>query len=465
MAPHKPQSSDFRSLSLRAELLKSLDSLGYEKMTAVQAESLPITLVGRDILAQAETGSGKTAAFGLSILNALDPKSYSTQSLVICPTRELADQVSVEIRQLAKFMPNIKLLTLCGGKPLGTQLNSLKRHPHIIVGTPGRLLQHLKKGSLNLKNTSAIVLDEADRMLSMGFIDDIEIIIQECPDERQTLLFSATYPEEILKISSSYQQQPTTLTIQSSAKSASIKQEFYHASRDNRLEKLNSILKETKPGSTLIFCNQKAQAQQLQADLIKIGHHALSLHGDLEQFDRDQTLIRFANHSTSILVATDVAARGIDVEKLELVVNYELPAEAETYIHRMGRTGRAGLGGLAVSLVLPNEEYRFKRIMKLLEVSIEIKDIPAQKREAEFKLYPPNTTLFINSGRKHKISAGDFVGALTATREIVGESLGKINILENMSYIAIKNNASKAALKILSETKIKGRKIRAKKLN
>jgi ATP-independent RNA helicase DbpA len=434
-------------------------------MTAVQAESLPITLAGKDILAQAETGSGKTAAFGLRILNTLDSKKYSTQSLVICPTRELADQVSIEIRQLAKFMPNIKLLTLCGGKPLGAQLNSLKRHPHIIVGTPGRILQHLKKGSLNLKNTSTVVLDEADRMLSMGFIDDIEIIIQECPNDRQTLLFSATYPEEILKISSSYQQQPTTLSIKPAAKTASIKQKFYHASRDNRLEKLNSILKEIGPESTLIFCNQKAQAQQLQADLVKIGHHALSLHGDLEQFDRDQTLIQFANRSTSILVATDVAARGIDVEKLELVVNYELPAEAETYIHRMGRTGRAGREGLSASLVLPSEEYRFKRIMKLLEVDIDIDNMPDQSIESEFKLHPPNTTLFINSGRKHKISAGDVVGALTATKEIEGDSLGKINILENISYIAIKNTSSKAALKILSEVRIKGRKIRAKKLH
>jgi ATP-independent RNA helicase DbpA len=463
--PHIPQSSDFSSLPLRAELLESLNLLGYKKMTAVQAESLPITLAGKDILAQAETGSGKTAAFGLRILNTLDSKKYSTQSLVICPTRELADQVSIEIRQLAKFMSNIKLLTLCGGKPLGAQLNSLKRHPHIVVGTPGRLLQHLKKGSLNLKNTSTVVLDEADRMLSMGFIDDIEIIIKECPNERQTLLFSATYPEEILKISSSYQQQPTTLSIQSSAKTASIQQKFYHASRENRLEKLNSVLREVRPESTLIFCNQKVQTQQLQADLIKIGHHSLSLHGDLEQFDRDQTLIRFANRSTSILVATDVAARGIDVEKLELVVNYELPAEAETYIHRMGRTGRAGHEGLAASLVLPSEEYRFKRIMKLLKVDIDIENLPDKTKESEFKLYPPNTTLFINSGRKHKISAGDVVGALTATKEIEGDSLGKINILENASYIAIKNNSSKAALKILSETKIKGRKIRVKRLN
>ncbi|MDG2118864.1 MAG: ATP-dependent RNA helicase DbpA [Gammaproteobacteria bacterium] len=465
MEPHNPQSSDFSSLSLRAELLESLNLLGYKKMTPVQAESLPITLAGKDILAQAETGSGKTAAFGLRMLNTLDSKKYSTQSLVICPTRELADQVSIEIRQLAKFMPNIKVLTLCGGKPLGAQLNSLKRHPHIIVGTPGRILQHLKKGSLNLKDTSTLVLDEADRMLSMGFIDDIEFIIQECPDERQTLLFSATYPEEILKISSSYQQQPTTLTIQSSAKTANIKQKFYHASRDDRLEKLNAILKKFRPESTLIFCNQKAQAQQLQADLIKIGHHALSLHGDLEQFDRDQTLIRFANRSTSILVATDVAARGIDVEKIELVVNYELPAEPETYIHRMGRTGRAGHEGLAASLVLPSEEYRFKRIMKLLKVDIHIDSMPVQPRESVFKLYPPNTTLFINSGRKHKISAGDIVGALTATKEISGDSLGKINILENISYIAIKNTSSKAAIKILSEIRIKGRKIRVKNLN
>jgi ATP-independent RNA helicase DbpA len=285
----------FSSLAIRAEILSSIQSIGYQSMTPVQAQSLPVLLEGQDLLAQAKTGSGKTAAFAIGLLNKLEEKTYQTQALVICPTRELADQVSQEIRRLASAIANTRIVTLCGGKPMGPQLASLKREPHIVVGTPGRILKHLSKATLKLDGLKTLVLDEADRMLDMGFLEDIMHIIDDIPRQRQTLLFSATYPDEIERISRAVQKNPVDIRVETSNYNEQIKQVFYQVENINRSKTLIDVLEHYNSESTLVFCNQKQQCQDLVDELNQHGFHALALHGDLEQFDRDQVLVQFAN--------------------------------------------------------------------------------------------------------------------------------------------------------------------------
>lgn len=434
-------------------------------MTPVQAQCLPVLLDNQDLLAQAKTGSGKTAAFAISLLNKLDVPTYQTQALVLCPTRELADQVSNEIRRLARTIPNTKILTLCGGKPMGTQLASLERDPHIVVGTPGRILKHLNKGTLILDNLKTLVLDEADRMLDMGFLEDIMLIIDFTPRQRQTLLFSATYPDEIQRISNAVQINPIDIRIETSHYNEQIKQVFYEVVKDQRVNTLIALLKHYQPESSLVFCNQKGQCQQLANELKRGGFHALALHGDLEQFERDQVLVQFANKSTSILIATDVAARGLDIKELAMVINYDITHDPEVHIHRIGRTGRAGSDGLAISLFMPSEQFRVKAIEEYQGSPAKIEKVSALKSQENFKLYPPMVTLFVNAGRKDKIRAGDLLGALTADSNLPAKRIGKINIFDKIAYIAVEQQVAKQALNVLTEGKIKGRKFRARRLD
>ena len=352
----------FATLSLRPELLASIAALAYESMTPVQAQALPHLLSGKDLIAQAKTGSGKTAAFAVGLLNKLDAQLYSTQALVLCPTRELAEQVAVEIRRLASAIPNIKLLSLCGGKPMGPQLASLRRDPHIVVGTPGRILKHLEKQTLHLGAVETLVLDEADRMLDMGFLEDITRIIDAIPASRQSLLFSATYPEGIKEISGSVQRDPIEIRVEDSHHSPDIEQVFIKVEKSERIQTLFNVLAHYQPESTLIFCNTKQQCHDLRRELRELGLQALALHGDLEQFERDQVLTQFAGKSASILIATDVAARGLDVKELAAVINFELSRDPEIHIHRIGRTARAGSKGLAVSLVAAADKRHLKAI-------------------------------------------------------------------------------------------------------
>ena len=433
-------------------------------MTPVQAECLPLLLDNQDLLAQAKTGSGKTAAFAITLLNKLESKNYQTQALVICPTRELADQVGNEIRRLARTIPNTKILTLCGGKPMGTQLASLERDPHIVVGTPGRILKHLNKASLKINSLKTLVLDEADRMLDMGFLEDIMLIIDFVPGDRQTLLFSATYPDEIQRISNAVQRNPADIRVETSHHSKQIKQVFYEVEKNRRTETLIALLKHYQPESSLVFCNQKLQCQQLADELKQSGFHALALHGDLEQFERDQVFVQFANKSTSILIATDVAARGLDIKELAAVINFDITHDPEIHIHRIGRTGRAGSEGLAISLFMPSEQFRVKAIEEYQGIPAHIEKQSELKSPENFKLYPPMATLFVNAGRKDKIRAGDLLGALTADGALPGKSIGKINIFDKIAYVAVEQSLAKQALQILSEGKIKGRKFRARRL-
>ncbi len=433
-------------------------------MTPIQAQSLPAILKGKDLLAQAKTGSGKTAAFAIGLLHKLEARTYQTQALVLCPTRELADQVSNEIRRLARAIPNTKITTLCGGKPIAPQLASLEHHPHIVVGTPGRVLKHLQKKSLQLDGLKTLVLDEADRMLDMGFYEDIMRIIDKTPRQRQTLLFSATYPNKIKEISDAIQNSPVDVRVETVHEQNKIKQVFYEIQKGHRTKTLVSLLQHYRPESSLVFCNRRQQCQELANELRQQGLHAVALHGDLEQKERDQVLIQFANKSCSILVATDVAARGLHIDDLQAVINFELSPDPEIHIHRIGRTGRAGNEGLALSLFISAEQYKLKAIKEYIKQPVKIEKTSSLKTRENFRLDPPMVTLCIHGGRKEKVRAGDILGALTANTNIPGKKIGKIDISDNVSFVAVEYAIAKQALKILSEGKIKGRKFKVRKL-
>ena len=456
------KSNLFSTLSLRDELLQSISALDYKIMTDIQMQALPPLLKNRDILAQARTGSGKTAVFAIGLLNKLNIQSYFTQAIVVCPTRELSNQVAIEIRKLASTIANTRVVTLCGGKPMGPQLASLKRDPHIIVGTPGRILKHLEIGTLKLNRIETLVLDEADRMLDMGFYDDILNIINVTPLSRQTLLFSATYPEKIKQVSDRVQIKPKDIRIESSHDIPEINQIFYQVDKSHRIKVVYKLISHYELESILIFCNTKLLCQQLVTDLKPYNINALALHGDLEQFERDQILTQFSSKACSVLIATDVAARGIDVTDLSAVINFELSFDPELHIHRIGRTGRAGAKGLALSLFSNNERQRLEAIEEYQGKKINIDDSHSLSNSLNFKLYPPMVLLFINGGKKEKLRAGDLLGALTANDGITAKQVGKITLFDKFSYVAIDHKVSKLALNTLNNNNIKGRKFRVR---
>ena len=454
----------FSALHLKAPLLKNLASLGYTAMTPIQAHSLPLILAGKDVIAKAKTGSGKTAAFGIGLLTHLETGNSRVQALVLCPTRELADQVGKELRRLARFTDNIKVLTLCGGVPFGLQLSSLEHGAHVVVGTPGRLLDHLRRGGLDLGFLRTLVLDEADRMLDMGFQDEISALISAAPKKRQTLLFSATYPEEIAAMSALVQREPVEVSVDEAHDEGAIEQLLFEVDQEGRTAAVARILGHYRPESTLIFCNTRLECQEVAAALVKLGFSALAIHGDLEQRERDQVLVRFANRSVSVLVATDVAARGLDIKDLAAVINYELSRDAEIHVHRIGRTGRAGEQGLALSLATAQESRRVQAIEGALENSIPRGELESLGVAAGKPLSPPMVTLCIDGGRKNKLRPGDILGALTGENGITGSEVGKIDVLELHSYVAIVRSSIELALACLGKNKIKGRFYKVRKI-
>ena len=456
--------SAFNTLPLSAAMLANLESLGYAQMTPIQAQSLPVILKGGDLIAQAKTGSGKTAAFGIGLLNPINPRYFGCQALIMCPTRELADQVAKEIRRLARGEDNIKVLTLCGGVPFGPQIASLEHGAHIIVGTPGRIQQHLSKGTLVLDGLNTLVLDEADRMLDMGFYDAIEEIIEQTPSRRQTLLFSATYPAGIGQLASKFMRSPQQVKVESLHTDSQIEQRFYEISPEERLTTVTRVLGHFRPQSCVAFCFTKQQCQELVEHLAAKGISAAALHGDLEQRDRDQVLTLFANRSTSVLVATDVAARGLDIDALDLVINVELARDAEIHIHRVGRTGRAGESGLAVSLVAPAEAHRAQAIEQLQKAPLNWQPLASLTSRGDGPLLPPMATLCIAAGRKDKVRPGDILGALTGDAGLPGAQVGKISIFDFQAYVAVERGVAKQALNRLNNGKIKGRSLRVRLL-
>lgn len=455
----------FSSLSLQPAILDNLSSLGYHEMTEIQAKSLPAILAGQDVIAQGKTGSGKTAAFGLGLLNKLQVKKFRIQTLVLCPTRELADQVAKEIRKLARAVHNIKVLTLCGGTPFGPQVGSLEHGAHIIVGTPGRIEDHLGRGTLSLEHVDTLVLDEADRMLDMGFQAALDNIVDKIPQQRQTLLFSATFPEQIQRIANRYLQTPAVIKVESSHESSTIEQHFYHIEGDEeRLTAIRLLLLTHQPESSVIFCNTKIATQNVANKLAAYGFGVVALHGDLEQRDRDQTLVRFANKSASVLVATDVAARGLDIEALDAVFNYDIAHDSEVHIHRIGRTGRAGSTGQAFSLFSNKDRYKVGLLEDYLERTIEGEVLPNEEVLQRSVFTPKMATIQIDGGKKQKVRPGDIVGALTSENGITFEQVGKIQLGANWAYVAVEKMVARKALNKLTHGKLKGRTFRVREL-
>jgi ATP-independent RNA helicase DbpA len=458
----------FAQLNLSPALVQVAQELGFTQPTAIQAQSIPLLLQGKDVIAQSQTGSGKTAAFSLPILQDLQLAGRRVQALILCPTRELCAQVAREIRRLGRRHPGLQVLTITGGAPIFTQLNALSKGVHLVVGTPGRVMDHLRRGTLDLSSVSTVVLDEADRMLEMGFQEDMEQILGEVPASRQTVLFSATFPQSIETLSRKYQRSPERITIERSNQTvAAIRQVVAEVEAEDRLKALLKIVEQEKPESMIIFCNFKASVNALMNELSRSGLSVGALHGDLEQNDRDRIMAKFRNKSLKALVATDVAARGIDVEGLDAVVNFELPKQPEIYVHRVGRTGRAGREGLAVSFISSRERGKLRSIEQYASVTFEkldlgsLKEIDAEAIQEKIQGEAEMRTLYISGGRKEKVRPGDILGALTGEAgRFSASDVGKIEIHDHFSYVAVSAHLAEVALERLRNGRIKGRKFR-----
>ncbi|MEO8669681.1 MAG: ATP-dependent RNA helicase DbpA [Tahibacter sp.] len=456
--------SDFSQVLTQPALIQAVQALGYEKMTPIQAGALPPMLAGKDVIAQARTGSGKTVAFGLALLARIDPGQIRAQALVLCPTRELADQVAKELRRLARFVPNVKLATLCGGIPLRPQIASLTHEPHIVVGTPGRIEELLEQGYLKFDAIEVLVLDEADRMLDMGFEESVNAVVAATSVLRQTLLFSATYPESIRAVSQRLQRHPVEVTVDTEHRDDEIEQQFFEVDASRKLDAVVNLLALHRPESAIVFCNTRRDVQDVTEQLEKRGFYALALHGDLEQRERDEVLLRFANRSCTVLVATDVAARGLDIKELGAVVSYELPTDPDIHVHRIGRSGRAGQKGLALNLVSSKEMGRTAAIEERAKAPLRWAGLKLSDRAERAPARAPMATLCIDGGRKDKLRPADILGALTGTAGMAGDAIGKIDIFDTRAYVAVKAEFVEKAFERLRAGKIKGRTFRVRRI-
>jgi ATP-independent RNA helicase DbpA len=451
------QPNDFATLPIGLPILEGIQTLGFSGMTPVQASSLPLILAGEDVIAQAKTGSGKTVAFAVGVLEKIDTRSPAIQAIIMCPTRELADQVCKEIRKVGRCIKNLKVISLCGGSPLGPQLASLSHGGHIVVGTPGRIEDLLSRRRLSLAEVKILVLDEADRMLDMGFSEAISGIVAKTPKERQTLLFSATFSDQVRLLSGEYQRSPKSVTIDNSFEKNEIEQHFYWVKKPDKIATLIGILKEFKSGSSIVFCETKLQCDALAKELNQSGMKSLAIHGDLEQRDRNQVLVRFANKSCSILVATDVAARGLDIKDLGLVVNLYVPRDPEVYVHRIGRTGRAGKHGVAITLILDADRRKLEQLEDYVKKPIKPVQYDWSKAWSAPPEEPEMITLCINGGRKNKLRPGDILGGLTGAGELAADHIGKIDIQDYYAYVAVRRGLHKGVLAKMASGAIKGR--------
>ncbi len=459
-------SNQFGELGLTSAQVKVLNDHGYEQPTPVQTECIPLLLAGRDLIGQSKTGTGKTAAFALPILAALEVKQFQLQALVICPTRELAAQVAREIRKLGRVHPDLVVRELCGGAPIWPQTEALRRGVHIAVGTPGRLLDHHKRESLDLRSIRTVVLDEADRMLDMGFLPDVEKILEGMPRDRQTVLFSATIPTTIASLCEAHQRNAAHITVaETEAETSHIRQLAVISRPDQRIDALFWTLGQFPFESALVFCNFKASVAEVDANLAAAGASVDCIHGDLDQFQREQVLAKFRNGSVRLLIATDVAGRGIDVKDLDLVINYEMPAQPDIFVHRVGRTGRAGKVGVAVSIATAKERRKFADIETATKTTIERLSPPAiwptepsdsVTRDAQM------STILISGGRKDKVRPGDILGALTGEAGgLSGPEVGRIEIHDRFSYVAVAKKKASSANRCLNRGRIKNKRFKA----
>ncbi len=457
-------SADFTSLLLLPEITAVLGELQFTELTEIQAQSIPLLIEGKDLLGQSKTGSGKTIAFSLPILQKMDLGTKDIQAMILCPTRELCAQVAREIRKLARRMPGLQVLILAGGEPSRPQTEALAKGVHLIVGTPGRVLDHLSRRRLDLRFVQTLVLDEADRMLDMGFQEDMEKIISALPENRQTVFFSATFPDSIQAMSRKFQRNPKHVVIESSLESApDIEQFVIVTTAEQKASQLISLLKAESAGSAIVFCNLKLTVAELAESLSRLGMSATGLHGDLEQDERNKVLAKFRNGSLRVLVATDVAARGLDIEDLPLVINYDLPYEVDAYVHRIGRTGRAGKKGKAVAFMVHGEELRLNQIERSVGLKFSKLNLRGGSQEVSGSAESGSAemeTLQISAGRKEKMRPGDILGALTGEAgQLKASDIGKIEIHDHYSFVAVTRHLAPLAMERLRDGRIKGRKL------
>jgi ATP-independent RNA helicase DbpA len=445
--------SQFKTLSLlNSELLKHLETLGFIHMTPIQEKAIASILEGSDILAQSKTGSGKTIAFGLPCIMQTDTNKYKPQTIIITPTRELADQIATQLRKIASYKPNLKIITLYGGVPLRAQAESLAKGAHILIGTPGRIQDHLGKETLTLESINTLVLDEADRMLDMGFYDEIIKIGSNMPRSKQTLLFSATFPEKIEKLAKTLLKQPLIIKVDTTQEVSKIDERVYETS--DKFKTLHMLIQSYKPKSLLIFCNTKVEVIALTDKLLSLGHSAIDIHGDLKQKDRNESMIAFANGSKRIMVATDVASRGLDIKDIALVINYDLPFDAEVYTHRIGRTGRADASGIALSLFSPKESEKCSYILQKAKKH----ELKLLRVDPKFKMVSKYDTLCLNGGKKTKLRTADILGTFCKEIGIDNKHIGKIDITETKTYVALHYTVIDKVLNALKKVKIKKKK-------
>jgi ATP-independent RNA helicase DbpA len=436
----------FDSLQLIPALRENLASLGYTQATPIQAAALPFVLEGRDVLGQAKTGSGKTATFGLGLLQRLDPTVLETQALVICPVRELAEQVAAEIRKLARGIPNIKLASLCGGMPWRAQELTMQAGAHIVVGTPGRIAKHSRKDLLRLGSIRTLVLDEADRLLDMGFLGEVIDLVRQMPKQRQTLLFSATFPDEVMGFASKIQKDPARVAVDTTHSPGTVAHREIFAAKTEKTQALARLLRLEKSESSLVFCRSRMGCQEVANALDKEGFSVSALHGEMEQRQRSDALLRFANRSLSVLVATDLAARGLDIEDLPLVINYDPARNPDVHLHRLGRTGRAGRSGKAFTLV---ERQGID--------SVAWTSLPATGNRPQT---PPMVSFLLNGGKKDKIRPGDLVGALVKEAGLAATDLGKIHVADIHAVVAVRRERRKDVEKWAAGGSIKGKRLK-----
>lgn len=472
---------NFKNFDIGEEILKALEKLSYNNPSEVQEQVIPLALQGKDIVVKSQTGSGKTASFAIPICEKVELEENKPQVLVLTPTRELAIQVKEDINNIGRFK-RIRSVAVFGKEPISNQIRELKQRVHVIVGTPGRTLDHFKRGTIDLTNIKYLIIDEADEMLNMGFIEQVEGVISYLTKDRITMLFSATMPEEIEKLCHKYMINPINIEINPENLTVEkIKQIYYETENNKKINLLNKLIYTERPDSCIIFCNLKDNVEGLVQRLKSRDYSCDKLHGGMLQKDRIDTMQRFKRGEFKFLVATDVAARGIDVENITHIINYDIPMEKESYVHRIGRTGRAGKQGIAITFVSPNE-YRFlQEIEEYAGLSIEKGEIPSEeeveegkkifekggkakpKKDKSAELNKEIFKIYINAGKKKKIRAGDIVGAITSIKEVNPENIGVIDIQDNFSYIDILDGKGKLVMDELKQTTIKGKSVKVQK--
>ncbi|MGM0421257.1 MAG: DEAD/DEAH box helicase [Bacillota bacterium] len=514
----------FKELGLSEDILRAVTDMGFEAATPIQRKAIPMILEGKDIIGKAQTGTGKTAAFGIPLLEKIDVDNKNPQAIILCPTRELAIQVAREIKKLAKYKDGVTALPIYGGQSIGKQIKALKRGAQIIIGTPGRVMDHMRRGTLKLYGIDYMVLDEVDVMLDMGFVDDIKTILKDIPEDRQTLFFSATIPNAIQSLSKKYQQNSSYIKIAHEKVTVpQIEQYYLNLKGKNKYTALTRLLDLHSPELALVFCNTRNMVDQLTSQLMADGYPVDGLHGGLNQHQRDRVMGAFRNGSIKVLVATDVAARGIDVDNIETVFNFDLPQDTDYYVHRIGRTGRAGKSGKAFSFVagrdrgklreiqrftkskigqknIPSlnaiEQAKFQNILEditdyiqeedlskyikliessldnqysptevaaaLLKKSLNGKDQAAEVQEINFGdtgAEPGMVRFFINAGRKDRLNPGHVVGAIAGETGMSGRHIGAIDIYDNFSFVEVPRENGQEVLEIMNNNFIKGNKI------